>query len=220
MTDPLFRSTFGIRGRLSRGRSVAPRAARPKRTLRATAVLLLAVPALVGAAALPAHAIAPTALPGAVPAAVSTDGNYMHDANAQWLRPVPGRVTSKFGPRPIICNPAGCSSTIHEGIDFGSPCGTAIKAVSPGVVTFSGDGGAFGQRVIVDHGAGVSSVYGHAQVGSLKMKVGQQVKAGTVVANVGATGVATGCHLDLKIRVGGVFVDPAPWMAFRGVTLY
>lgn len=169
--------------------------------------LLVSVPSLLGGVALPAGA------------AVTADGNYMHDADAAWIRPVPGRVTSVFGPRPIICNPAGCSSSIHEGIDFGSPCGTPIKAVSPGRVTFSGDGGGFGQRVIIDHGAGVASVYGHAQLGSRKVTVGQQVRAGTIVANVGATGVATGCHLDLKIRVGGVFVDPAPWMAFRGVKL-
>ncbi len=143
----------------------------------------------------------------------------MHDADAAWIRPVPGKVTSWFGPRPIICNSAGCSTSIHEGVDFGSPCGTSIKAVSPGRVIFAGDGGAFGQRVIIDHGAGVASLYGHAQLKSITVSVGQQVSAGTVVAKVGATGVATGCHLDLKIRVGGVYIDPTPWMKFRGVTL-
>lgn len=194
---------------MSRRPSAGPSAmSRMRRTVIVSLLAaVMAIPSVIGGVALPAEALA------------TADGNYMHDADAAWVRPVPGRVTSVFGPRPIICNPAGCSSSIHEGIDFGSPCGTPIKAVSPGRVTFAGDGGGFGQRVIVDHGAGVASVYGHAQLGSIKVTVGQQVRAGTIVANVGATGVATGCHLDLKIRVGGVFIDPAPWMAFRGIKL-
>ena len=146
-------------------------------------------------------------------------GNYMHDASAAWVRPVPGRVTSPYGPRGVICNSSGCSNSFHDGIDLGSSCGTPVKAISPGRVTFVANAGAFGNRVILDHGSGVESLYGHLQDGSFKVSVGQLVQAGTVVASVGATGVATGCHLDLKIRVGGAFIDPAPWMQFRGVTL-
>ncbi|MET1052444.1 MAG: M23 family metallopeptidase [Mycetocola sp.] len=221
MTAQRLRSMPRSRRRVGRANPAVPVVRTGRWTgLRMTLAVVLAVPALIGVAAVPAHASHPASVAAAAsPTAVSADGNYMHDANAAWIRPVGGRVTSPFGPRPVICTPSGCSNTTHDGIDFGSPCGTAIKAVSPGRVTFSGDGGAFGQRVIVDHGSGVWSIYGHAQVGSLKVKVGQLVKAGTVVASVGATGVATGCHLDLKIRVGGGYVDPAPWMKARGVTL-
>ena len=98
--------------------------------LRSLMVLAIAVPAMLGTAALPASAaVAPTVV-------ASEPGNYMHDANASWIRPVTARVTSKYGPRPIICNPAGCSNTFHDGVDFGSACGTPIKAISPGRVTF------------------------------------------------------------------------------------
>jgi murein DD-endopeptidase MepM/ murein hydrolase activator NlpD len=131
---------------------------------------------------------------------------------------VTAKVTSPYGPRRVICNTVGCSNTFHDGVDFGSACGTPIKAISPGRVTFAGNAGSFGERVIIDHGSGVESLYGHAQTGSLNVSVGQLVKAGTVIAKVGATGVVTGCHLDLKIRIS-VFVDPGPFLAARGVTL-
>lgn len=206
-----------------------PRAPRRRRlgSLRSLLVIVIAVPALVGTVAVPAHG-AGTALPVAAVAASESPsqnagpagrgGNYMHDANAPWIRPVTAKVTSPYGPRRVICNTVGCSNTFHDGVDFGSACGTPIKAISPGRVTFAGNAGSFGERVIIDHGSGVESLYGHAQTGSLNVSVGQLVKAGTAIAKVGATGVVTGCHLDLKIRIS-VFVDPGPFLAARGVTL-
>jgi murein DD-endopeptidase MepM/ murein hydrolase activator NlpD len=192
-------------------------------SLRSLVVLAIALPVLVGTTASPAAAEVRSGTAGsagiALTSAVGAAGNYMHDADAAWIRPVTARVTSKYGPRPVICNPAGCSNTFHDGVDFGSACGTPIKAVSPGRVTSATNAGSFGQRVIIDHGAGISTLYGHIQTGSFKVTVGQQVSAGTVLANVGATGVATGCHLDLKVRVGGVFVDPGPFLALRSVKL-
>lgn len=216
--------------------------------IRSFIAVTVAVPALVAAFALPAQASAVSSAPQTsqnvetgtqgypttslaelqaaaapdsttVTVASSGNGNYMHDADAPWIRPVTARVTSPYGPRRIICNDVGCSSSFHDGIDFGSSCGTPIKAISPGRVTFAGYAGSFGQRVIIDHGAGLASIYGHALTGSIKVAVGQQVVAGTVVASVGATGVVTGCHLDLKIRVGGVYVDPAPFLTARGIVV-
>lgn len=199
------------------------RTRRTRALLRSLLVVGLAVPALVGAIALPAHGalLAVTAADDARllnAGTVTSGGNYMHDADAPWIRPVSARVTSPYGPRRVICNTAGCSSTFHDGIDFGSPCGTPIKAISPGRVTFAANAGGFGERVIIDHGSGVESIYGHAQVGSYKVAVGQLVEAGTVIANVGATGVVTGCHLDLKIRIS-VYIDPGPFLTSRGVVL-
>jgi murein DD-endopeptidase MepM/ murein hydrolase activator NlpD len=198
---------------------------RRRMSVRSLLVLGIAVPALVAIVALPAHgtgtqlaataAVAPSQL-NAGPA--SGGGNYMHDAAAPWIRPVTARVTSPYGPRRVICNEVGCSNTFHDGVDFGSACGTPIKAISPGRVTFAGNAGSFGERVIIDHGSGVESLYGHAQTGSLNVSVGQLVKAGTVIAKVGATGVVTGCHLDLKIRIS-VYIDPGPFLAARGVSL-
>jgi murein DD-endopeptidase MepM/ murein hydrolase activator NlpD len=210
---------------------------RPRRSIRPHVRLLLAlavaVPALVAPIAASAQAStvdaatlssAPTAVTAAVDDSQlnagppSRGGNYMHDADAPWVRPVPGKVTSNFGPRPVICTPAGCSNTTHDGIDLGSPCGTAIKAASAGRVTSASNAGSFGERVIIDHGSGLETIYGHMQTGSYKVSVGQLVKAGTIIGNVGMTGVATGCHLDLKIRTGA-YIDPKPFLAFRGVTL-
>ncbi|WP_411720798.1 M23 family metallopeptidase [Mycetocola sp.] len=208
--------------------SVTPIGTRRRmRSARSLLGIAIAVPALVGIVAVPAHGAGAPLAAAAVAAAESPSqnagpasggGNYMHDADAPWIRPVTARVTSPYGPRNVICNSVGCSNTFHDGVDFGSPCGTPIKAISPGRVTFVGNAGSFGERVIIDHGSGVESLYGHAQTGSFQVSVGQLVKAGTVVANVGATGVVTGCHLDLKIRIS-VFIDPGPFLAARGVTL-
>jgi murein DD-endopeptidase MepM/ murein hydrolase activator NlpD len=195
---------------------------------RSIVALCVALAAAIAPLALANAHAAPAAVAAPVVAAIddsqlnagppSRGGNYMHDADAPWVRPVPGRVTSVFGPRPVICTPAGCSNTTHDGIDLGSPCGTPIKAISPGRVTSASNAGGFGERVIIDHGSGLESIYGHMQAGSYKVSVGQLVKAGTIIGNVGMTGVATGCHLDLKIRTGA-YIDPKPFLAFRGVTL-
>lgn len=161
----------------------------------------------------------------------SSAGGYVYNANdtdlsaflatrsSTWIKPLNAGISSHYGPRGLICNGAGCSNSFHDGVDFGAGCGTPIKAVSAGRVTFTGSGGAYGQRVIVDHGGGVESIYGHVQSGSFKVSVGQLVEAGTVVASVGATGVVSGCHLDLKIRLGGNFTNPVPYLAARGVNL-
>jgi murein DD-endopeptidase MepM/ murein hydrolase activator NlpD len=149
----------------------------------------------------------------------NTDYAAFVGGDGTWIRPVAAGISSHYGPRGLICNSAGCSNSFHDGVDFGASCGTPVKAVSAGRVTFTGSGGAYGQRVIVDHGGGVESIYGHVQSGSFKVSAGQLVEAGTVVANVGATGVVSGCHLDLKIRIGGNFTNPVPFMAAKGVQL-
>ena len=161
----------------------------------------------------------------------SASGSYVYNANDTdlsaflatqsdvWIRPLAAGISSPYGPRGLVCNGAGCSNSFHDGVDFGSSCGTPIKAVSAGRVTFTGSAGAYGQRVIVDHGGGVESIYGHVQTGSFAVSAGQLVQAGTVVAAVGATGVVSGCHLDLKIRLAGEFTNPVPYMAARGVSL-
>jgi murein DD-endopeptidase MepM/ murein hydrolase activator NlpD len=149
----------------------------------------------------------------------ATDYEAFVGGDGSWIRPVAGAISSQYGPRGLICNGAGCSNSFHDGVDFSGACGTPIKAVSAGRVTFTGSAGSYGNRVIVDHGGGVESIYGHVQSGSYKVSAGQLVEAGTVVAGIGATGVVSGCHLDLKIRIGGDFTNPVPFMAAKGVKL-
>lgn len=152
---------------------------------------------------------------------ISADGimSYLRGSDEGWYRPVAAPMTSPYGPRRIICNEAGCSNPVHEGIDFGAACGTPVKAVRGGTVTFVGADGGYGNRVIVDHGDGISSVYGHLGTGSYRVAEGDAVEAGTFVGDVGRTGVGTGCHLDLKIDQGGSFTDPEAFLVARGVVI-
>jgi murein DD-endopeptidase MepM/ murein hydrolase activator NlpD len=143
-------------------------------------------------------------------------GTYFQASSQGWWRPLPGAITSWYGPRPILCGGTGCSVSFHGGIDFGNACGSAVKAVHGGRVVSAGNGGAFGQRIVIDHG-GVTSTYGHLSVGSFRVSVGQQVSGGQVIASVGKTGVATGCHLDLKINDGAT--NPATFLRGKGVSI-
>ena len=144
---------------------------------------------------------------------------YLAPSSSGWWRPLPGEITSKYGPRGLICNGAGCSSSFHEGMDFGGACGTPIKATAAGTVVFTGNAGAFGNRVIIDHGDGLQTIYGHLLGGSYKVAVGDVVAGGDVIAEVGATGVVSGCHLDLKVTVDGEHTNPAPFLREHGVVV-
>ena len=146
-------------------------------------------------------------------------GTYFQPSAQGWWRPLPGYISSWYGPRAIKCGGTGCSVPFHAGIDFANPCGKAIRAIAGGRVTFVGNAGGFGQRVIINHGGGVESVYGHLRAGSFRVGVGSYVTAGSFIASVGATGVATGCHLDLKIQVNGNHTNPAPFLRARGVSV-
>jgi len=142
---------------------------------------------------------------------------YNGPSSQGWWRPVPGEITSPYGPRNLICNSAGCSNSFHEGMDFGNDCGTPIRAANAGTVTFVGNAGAYGNRVIIDHGDGLETVYGHIQPRSFEVEVGDVVSGGQHIANVGATGVVNGCHLDLKVMIDGETTDPAPFLITHGV---
>jgi murein DD-endopeptidase MepM/ murein hydrolase activator NlpD len=144
---------------------------------------------------------------------------YTGPTSGSWVRPVSGPISSPYGPRRAICNSAGCSNGFHDGVDFSNTCGTPVVAVSAGRVSFVGNAGAYGNRVIVDHGGGVESIYGHLQSGSFKVSVGDLVTGGTGVASVGATGVVSGCHLDLKVRIDGSFTNPSTFLRARGVSM-
>ncbi|TSA45179.1 M23 family metallopeptidase [bacterium] len=104
----------------------------------------------------------------------------------------------------------GDQSIRHLGIDFGSPKGSAVAAINNGVVREAEDDPIYGNTVIVDHGAGIFSLYMHLD--SIKAKVGQSVKHGQVIGTVGETGYATGPHLHLSIKIGTISVDPVKFV--------
>ncbi len=135
---------------------------------------------------------------------------------AGWAKPVNGRISSSFGPR---VPPTGGASSYHQGTDFGAGCGSPIYAGSAGTVVYAGWNGGYGNFVLIDHGGGAATAYAHIVNGGTFVSYGQQVAAGTHIANVGTTGTSTGCHLHLEVRLGGTAVNAVPFFAERGIIL-
>ncbi|WP_300777982.1 M23 family metallopeptidase [uncultured Bilophila sp.] len=96
----------------------------------------------------------------------------------------------------------------HQGIDYGAPSGTPIMAVGDGVITSIGRAGGYGNQIIIRHNNGLESLYGHMSRFAKTMKKGKRVRQGQTIGYVGATGTATGPHLDFRIRKNGTFVNP------------
>lgn len=97
----------------------------------------------------------------------------------------------------------------HMGIDVASTEHAPIEAFNSGTILFMGRMGIYGNAVIIDHGQGITSLYGH--LSSIQVTEGQQVQKGQVIANSGATGWAGGDHLHFSMLVNGVFVNPIEW---------
>ncbi|HWR85246.1 MAG TPA: peptidoglycan DD-metalloendopeptidase family protein [Rhodoglobus sp.] len=135
-------------------------------------------------------------------------------SNSGWTRPSGGWLSSTFGWRVL-----GGSSNFHKGIDLAAGCGAGIWAASAGVVSYAAEGwnGGYGNYIIVDHGGGISTAYGHIMPGGIYVYPGQYVGVGEQIASVGTTGQSTGCHLHFETRVGGVAQDPLGFMGNRGV---
>jgi murein DD-endopeptidase MepM/ murein hydrolase activator NlpD len=126
-------------------------------------------------------------------------------------------ISSPFGYRSAPC--AGCTS-FHGGVDLTPGAGTPIGAVAAGTVAVAGWHPNYGQYVILDHlidGRKISTLYGHMQAGSSPLHVGDTVAAGALVGLVGNTGISTGAHLHLEVRLDGTLpVDPMIWLAAHG----
>lgn len=123
------------------------------------------------------------------------------------VKPVSGTITSRFGSR---SSPGGVGSTNHKGLDIAASCGSPIYAAASGTVEFSGTKSSLGKLVIINHGNGVKTYYGHCS--SLNVSSGQKVEAGTNIAAVGKTGAATGYHLHFEVRVNGTSVNPQKYI--------
>ena len=95
----------------------------------------------------------------------------------------------------------------HEGIDYAAPTGTPVSAIGDGVVIKSQKSGGYGNLVIIKHPNGYSTYYGHLSKYGRGIKKGVRVKQGQVIGYVGATGLATGPHLDFRIQLNGKFLN-------------
>ena len=120
------------------------------------------------------------------------------------IRPVSGTITSRFG----VSSNIRVSS--HTGLDIAAPTGTPVKAAASGTVTFSGWKGSYGNMIVISHGNGVQTYYGHCN--KLYATVGQTISQGETIAAVGSTGNSTGPHLHLEIRVNGVAYNPQNYL--------
>lgn len=110
-------------------------------------------------------------------------------------------------------------SSAHHGQDFNPGYGAPIQAIADGVVSYVEDGeGTLGVHMMITHvinGQTVTSVYAHMIHDSMRFKLGDQVKVGQVIGNVGNTGYSTGPHLHFEIRLGGIdgaWTDPLAWL--------
>ncbi len=124
-------------------------------------------------------------------------------ATGSFANPSRGSLTSRFGQR---------WSRQHQGIDIGAATGTPIKAADGGKVIFAGWKGTYGKLVIINHENGYTTYYGHCN--TIKVKNGQRVAKGEVIATVGNTGRSTGPHLHFEVRKNGVAVNPLKYVRY------
>jgi murein DD-endopeptidase MepM/ murein hydrolase activator NlpD len=111
--------------------------------------------------------------------------------------PVRGVLYARFGRK---------GNEPHDGIDLAAPAGTVVKTAAPGEVLFAGDQKGYGLIAIVEHQGGVITLYAHNR--DLRVKTGQKVREGQVIATVGDSGATSGPHLHFEVRIDGKPVDP------------
>ena len=129
--------------------------------------------------------------------------------NVPTLWPVVGPITSPFGQREDPILGAG-EGEFHKGVDIGAPLGTPIHATAAGIVEKAGIGNGYGTEVVLDHGNGIRTVYGH--MSGLHCAAGQQVVRGQVIGYVGHSGRTTGMHVHYEVRIHDTAVNPHKYL--------
>jgi murein DD-endopeptidase MepM/ murein hydrolase activator NlpD len=135
---------------------------------------------------------------------------------------VPGRLTWPLAGW-ALSQPYGCTAFelepaapwcagghFHSGVDLAAPAGTPVHAAAAGTARVALSPAGYGLHVVVDHGGGVTTLYGH--LGSTGLRGGETVAAGAEVGLVGSSGLSTGPHLHFEVRRDGRPVDPLPWL--------
>ncbi|MCK4595120.1 M23 family metallopeptidase [bacterium] len=128
-------------------------------------------------------------------------------AHTPSIKPIVGHIVSFLGNR---IHPITGLIHFHRGIDILAPRGTPIFAPADGVVTYAGTRGGYGITCFVNHGYGYQTRYGHCS--KLHVKVGDEVKRGQIIAEVGSTGMSTGSHLHYEVLVDGSVTDPMAYI--------
>ena len=150
----------------------------------------------------------------AAAAAAAAQSSGGQGASDNWVQgtgqlgwPVSGEITSPYGYR---VHPIWGTTIYHSGIDIGVDEGSPVHAADGGVVVWSGWMGGYGYAVVIDHGNGLSTLYGHNS--ELAVDEGQSVAKGQVISYAGSTGNSTGPHVHFEVRVNGDPVDPMGYL--------
>lgn len=123
------------------------------------------------------------------------------------LWPVRGRLTEGFGQR---LDPFSGEGVFHSGVDISVPYGTRVESGGDGIILQAGFSSGYGNEIVVDHGYGMTTKYGH--LSKIFVVVGQEVKRGEVIGAVGMTGRTTGPHLHYEVMVNGTPVNPMKYL--------
>ena len=123
------------------------------------------------------------------------------------LWPVIGHLTGSFGER---MDPFSGEGAFHTGVDISSQYGDAVRASADGVVEEADERSGYGRLVVVDHGFGVRTYYGH--LASFNVIAGQQIHRGDTIGNVGVSGRSTGPHVHYEVRINGAPVNPMRYL--------
>ena len=136
-----------------------------------------------------------------------TQGKVTAKVTGRFRWPLSGSITSYFGYR---SHPLWGGSDFHTGIDIVSPYGKPIQAADGGEVILSGWWDGYGKCVVIDHGKGKSTVYGH--MSRIFLNKGQKVTSGETIGLVGSTGYSTGPHLHFEVRISGKPQNPLAYL--------
>lgn len=132
------------------------------------------------------------------------ENTFSEDTDSSvFIRPLDGVLTSAFGQR---------GSRRHTGIDIGADSGSRILAARDGNVSFSGVLDGYGNYIILDHGNGVQTAYGHCS--KLLVSKGDSVNQGDTIALVGSTGNSTGPHLHFEVKIDDEFINPLDYVMY------
>jgi len=123
------------------------------------------------------------------------------------LWPVIGHLTGTFGER---MDPFSGEGAFHTGVDISSQYGDSVRASADGVVLEADERSGYGRLVVVDHGFGVNTYYGH--LSSFHVIAGQQIRRGDTIGNVGVSGRSTGPHVHYEVRINGAPVNPMRYL--------
>jgi len=160
------------------------------------------------------HALRTSALTGATMVGL-TMGLTRNVTTADWIKansapnlwPVDGQVTGSFGER---IDPFNGEGAFHSGVDIGSSYGAKIIAPADGLVTLVDNMGGYGKTIMIDHGNGISTRYGH--LSGFAVTVGQRVQRGDLIGYVGESGRSTGPHLHYEVRINDTPVNPYKYL--------